>query len=238
MRILILGDSLPFPRPNKGQALRATWPSLLKERLPQCETWLRAHTRFTIIDVLKELGFFTESLTEFDAIVVQTGIVDCAPRPYPHFIAKLIDVCVSMPTYRKIERFTHQRLLWLYRRPWVSESAFSAAAERLVQTAYQHNPTLRVFFIPVAPPTRTIVKSLPGIDTAAERYNAILTAKVKTLSPKFGCQCLTPFDSANSLDVTIDDGHHLSSLGHELIADAIAQAFEPYYATHFNKNHS
>jgi len=238
MRILILGDSLPFPRPAKGQPLRATWPSLLKERLPQSETWLRAHTRFTIIDVLKELGFFTESLTEFDAIIVQTGIVDCAPRPYPHFIARLIDVCVSMPTYRKIERFTHQRLLWLYRRPWVSEGAFSATAERLVQTAYEYNPTLKVLFIPIAPPNRTIVKSLPGIDSAAGRYNEALEAKVKTLSPKFGCQCLNPFYSANPLDVTIDDGHHLSSHGHELIADAIAQALEPHYSAHLNRNHS
>jgi len=238
MRILILGDSLPFPRPTKGQPLGVTWPSLLKERLPQSETCLRAHPRFTITDVLKELGFFTESLVEFDAIIVQTGIVDCAPRPYPHLIAKLLDVCVSMPTFRRIERFTHQRLLWLYRQPWVSERAFADKAERLVQIAFQHNQRLKVLFIPIAPPNRTIATSLPGIAAAAKRYNGALKTKVETLSPKFGCHCLNPFNGANPIDVTIEDGHHLSARGHELIADALVHALEPLLATTINKSHS
>lgn len=227
MRILILGDSLPFPRPTRGQPLKLTWPSLLKDRLPQIDAYLRAHPRFTIIDVLKELGFFAESLADFDAVIVQVGIVDCAPRPYPHLIAKLIEVCVSMPTFRKIEGFTHRRLLWCYRRPWVEEAEFVSAAQHLVEMVFSCNPRLKVIFITVAPPSRTIVELLPGIELAAGRYNAALSKIINKLAPTYGCRLLDPFTGADQLMFTIEDGHHLSGYGHKLIADSLVPALAP-----------
>jgi len=223
MRILILGDSLSLPRPRNGQPLPTTWPILLKEQIPQVELWLRAHTRFTITDVLRELGFFTDSLTEFDALIVQSGIVDCAPRPYPQLVAKLLDAAVGMPTFRKIERFTHEHLLWCYRRAWVSPRAFACSIQNLVHIAHQHNPSLKVIFVPIAPPMRSIVRMLPGIDTAASRYNDIL----RTTAAKLSCVTIDPFSCADPSSITIEDGHHLSCLGHRLVACALTAVFSP-----------
>src|SRR6185312_5176013 len=102
-RILILGDSLPFPRPHKGQPVNVTWPALVKAQLPDADVWLRATPRSCILDVIKEFFFFTDSLPDFDFVVVQTGIVDCAPRPYSRWVYKFFETFLGMAKLRKIE---------------------------------------------------------------------------------------------------------------------------------------
>ena len=223
MRLLILGDSLSFPRPQKGQPLAATWPALLKAGRSDLDIWLRATPRSCILDVLKEFCFFTDSLPEFEVIIVQTGIVDCAPRPYPRWIYKLIETFLGMPALRRIERFAHQNLLWLYNRPWVGAQQFRQSIGQIVRTVHRGNPCTPVLFIPIASPSRTIVQNLPGIDRAAADYNEILRTELARLGPTYSCECLAPFTGVDPLQVTIEDGHHLSVTGHRLIADAIRE---------------
>lgn len=222
MRILILGDSLPFPRPNKGQPLPVTWPALLREQYPECDIWLRATPRSCILDVLKEFAFFTDSLAEFDLIVVQTGIVDCAPRPYPRFVYKLIESFCGMPALRRIERFAHARLRWLYGRPWVSSREFAASIRELVETASERHPGIRSAFVPIASPSRTIVQTLPGVDRAAAEYNGTLARTVSDLK-SLNAILLDPFAGVDPEVITIEDGHHLSRTGHVCIAAAIGR---------------
>ena len=226
MRILILGDSLPFPRPQKGQPVDVTWPALLKAQLPEADVWLRATPRSCILDVIKEFFFFTDSLPDFEVIVVQTGIVDCAPRPYPRWIYKLLETFLGMAKLRKIERFSHDHLLWLHGRPWVGQNSFAKAIRQLAETAHERNPALAPLFVPLAPPTRTSVQTLPDIDRAAAIYNKILERETRELSEKFPCHCVQPFSDSDPFEITIEDGHHLSVTGHRLIADALVTAIK------------
>jgi len=226
VRILILGDSLPFPRPHKGQPVDVTWPTLLKARFPGADLWLRASPRSCILDVIKELFFFTDSLPDFDAIIVQTGIVDCAPRPYPRWVYKSLETFLGMAKLRKIERFAHDHLLWLHGRPWVNERSFASSLRRIVETAHERNPRLVALFIPIAPPTRTIVQTLPGIDHAAAIYNQAMERETSGLAAEYSCQCLQPFADRDPLEITIEDGHHLSVTGHRLIAESLASALQ------------
>jgi lysophospholipase L1-like esterase len=226
MRILILGDSLPFPRPLRGQPIAATWPAILKERLPHADIWLRANPRSCMLDVLRELDFFTDSLGAFDLIVVQAGIVDCAPRPYPRLLYKMLEAAVGMPRLRRIERFAHRRLLWAYGRPWVGPRAFGEAVARLADIAHRANPRSEVIFLSIAPPTRTIAADLRGIDRAAAAYNEVLRREVGRLRETRPCRFVDPFAETDPFRTTIEDGHHLSRLGHHLVADAIVSSIE------------
>jgi lysophospholipase L1-like esterase len=230
VRILILGDSLSFPRPHRGQPVATTWPTLLKAQLPAADIWLRAQPRSCILDVLKELSFFTDSLPDFDVVIVQTGIVDCAPRPYPRWLYKLIETFLGMAKLRRIERFAHEHLLWMYNRPWVGTREFVRAVQEIAATVRQRNPRARTVFIPIAAPSRTIVQSLPGIDHAAAAYNKILLREIAALGSAHSCQCVDPFAQADPFDVTIEDGHHLSVAGHRLIAEALARLLNPAIA--------
>lgn len=226
MRILILGDSLPFPRPHKGQPVDVTWPSLLKAQFPAADIWLRATPRSCILDVIKELNFFTDSLPDFDAIIVQTGIVDCAPRPYPRWIYKLFETFFGMAKLRKIERFAHDHLLWLYGHSWVNDKSFAKIIRQIVATAHERNPALTTLFVPIAPPTRTIVQTLPGIDHSAAIYNGTIERETRVLGDTFRCRCVWPFAESDPFAITIEDGHHLSVVGHRLIADSLAAAIK------------
>ena len=226
MRVLILGDSLPFPRPHKGQPVDVTWPSLIKAQMPGTDVWLRATPRSCILDVIKELFFFTDSLPDFDLIIVQTGIVDCAPRPYPRWIYKFLETFLGMAKLRKIERFSHDHLLWLYGHPWVGQNLFAKAIRQIVETVHERNPALTTLFVPIAPPTRTIVQTLPGIDHAAALYNKILERETRALSEEFPCRCVQPFANSDQFEITIEDGHHLSASGHRLIAEALVASIE------------
>jgi lysophospholipase L1-like esterase len=221
VRILILGDSLPFPRPHKGQPVDVTWPSLIKARIPDADVWLRATPRSCILDVIKEYFFFTDSLPAFDVVIVQTGIVDCAPRPYSRWIYKFLETFLGMAKLRKIERFAHDHLLWLYGRPWVSQNAFVQGIRQIVETTHGKNPALTTLFVPIAPPTRTIVQTLTGIDHAAALYNRIIEREVSALKKEFLCDCVQPFSNRDPFEITIEDGHHLSVVGHRLIAEAL-----------------
>lgn len=219
MRVLILGDSLPAPRPKRGQPLETTWPALLRERRPDLDVWQRARPRSCSIDVLAEFKLFTESLTRFDAIVVQTGIVDCVPRPYPRWFMKVFEVFANFEQVRAFDRAAHKNFLWAYGRPWVSQKAYEANLTRLVREAAAAHPELKVLFVPIAPPTRRLLTEFRGVDQTVARYNETL----RTLAAQHGdsVSTLDPFSRHDPLALTLDDGHHLTCLGHDSIATEI-----------------
>jgi lysophospholipase L1-like esterase len=226
VRILILGDSLPAPRPKKGQPLEKTWPGLLKHALPAADIWQRARPRAGSLDVLAEFKLFTESLDRFDAIVVQTGIVDCVPRPYPLWFLKVIEVFATFEQLRALDRIAHKYCLWLYNRPWASKPRFRENVERLVRESLALNPALKIALVGIAPPTRRILERFQALQASVVAYNAILA----DLSTQYGSRVtyVNPFEKQDPLEITIDDGHHLSTCGHELVANALFEMLVPH----------
>ena len=53
MELLVLGDSLPFRRPQHGVARNATWPYLLRESL-EWQATMRAYGGSTVAQVRAE----------------------------------------------------------------------------------------------------------------------------------------------------------------------------------------
>lgn len=222
MKVLVLGDSLPAPRPRRGLPLETTWPALLREHTPELDVWQRARPRACSIDVLAEFKLFTESLDRFDTVIVQTGIVDCVPRPYPRWFIKIFEIFASFEQLRAFDRAAHQRFLWAWGRPWVPAAEYKANLAQLIREATSANPNLKVVLIPIAPPTRRMLTEFRGIEVIVARYNQIL----RELAVEHGdaVRTLDSFSGQDPLALTLDDGHHLTALGHELIAaDIIGQ---------------
>src|SRR5690348_17066455 len=89
-RALILGDSLGAPRPHRGQTLDVTWPVLLKKSFPQLDVWQRCRAGGMSNEVRKEYNLFSDSIDAFGLVVIQVGIGDCCPRPYPLFLEQFL----------------------------------------------------------------------------------------------------------------------------------------------------
>lgn len=226
-RILILGDSLPCPMPHRGQPLEVTWPALLRQRLPGLDVWHRARPRWCSFDVLAEFGLFTDSLVSFDAVIVQIGIVDCGPRPYPRWLFRLLELFTTYGQMRRLDGIAHRRFLWVYGRPWVTRGQFKANLESLVATAAARNPRLRVAFVPILPPTRRLVRLLPGIAASAARYNEVLRELAR--EHPANAHAVEPYAAHDPHALTLEDGQHLTRLGHELIAAHLAAVlFAPF----------
>lgn len=221
MRILVLGDSLPAPRPRRGQPLETTWPALLRQSGADVDVWQRARPRACSIDVLAEFKLFTDSLSRFDAVVVQTGIVDCVPRPYPRWFIKIFEVFATFEQLRAFDRFAHQRLLWAYGRAWVSRAEYRANLERLIRESISHHPALRILLVPIAPPTRRMLTEFRDLVPTVALYNAVLQQLGRVHGP--AVVTLNPFSGYDPLALTLDDGHHLTCLGHARIAAEISR---------------
>lgn len=225
-RVLILGDSLACPQPRKGQPLEKTWPVLLGYALGGAEIFNRARPRHCLRDVAAELFFFTESLDRFRGVVIQSGIVDCTPRPYPRCLYRLLEILVPRARLRKFERFSHERLLWLYGRPWVSAANFTRLAEELVRTCSASQPGIPVLFVAIAPPTKALSALLPGIGRNVDTYNLALKTAVAALRPQFRCEVVDPYAGHPPEEVTIADGQHMTCESHVRLAGLLRDSLK------------
>lgn len=225
MRILVLGDSLAMPRPRQGQTLDDVWPMRLGERIPGAEVILRARNIATTFEVLQEFGWFSESLDCIDAIVLQVGIVDANPRPFPFLVQRFIAAFASRSVQRWINKHVY-RLKFLPWRPWTSERQFRERIEEILRVSMRSNPRIRIALLKIAPAGGHMVQIIKGSAESVARYNAIIDEI--GAAPEFRA-CLSIADPYSSSplpvnEIIIEDGHHLSKKGHELARDAVASA--------------
>jgi lysophospholipase L1-like esterase len=223
MRILILGDSLSAPRPATGQAIECTWPVLLKQEMPEAEIWYRARIRSTSREVLEELNLFLDSLHFFDAIIVQVGIVDAAPRPYGHAIQRFIWAFGGTTLTKLTNRYAYNLLKLFPGRPWITAARFRSNLETLVEKSALRNKSLRLVLIKIAPPRARILAVAPRIQEYVKKYNQVL-AEVAAANASNFVYLVDPFANGNPSDLVIEDGHHLSELGHKAVTHSIVHA--------------
>jgi hypothetical protein len=126
--LLVVGDSLPLPR--KGDSFAAadpkeTWPQVLSDLLNGESCWVRAQKGHMSLDVLTELHKLNGYLgpQSVGLTVIQCGIVDSAPRAYPHWIQDALDgrwgPVGSRALPRRWKPNRSPRLLRSWGRPWI-----------------------------------------------------------------------------------------------------------------------
>ncbi|PKO98497.1 MAG: hypothetical protein CVU13_10085 [Bacteroidetes bacterium HGW-Bacteroidetes-8] len=214
-RILIIGDSLALPRvhPEKVE-YRETWPELLKNT-GKFEIIQLSIGGGTIVDIFDQLSYYKYFQT--DIIVIQLGIVDCAPRALTQFELKLFQ---SNKLFSLIlSRFLPINFLRRIRNiSYVDLYKFCEFYEKMI-LQFKNCYVINVGILPIP---IDYEKKLAGITKNQFKYNTA----IKSISQKYGCYYID--SELMPLNGIMTDYHHLNSKGHLWIYNSIVKAIDSF----------
>lgn len=162
-----------------------------------------------------------------DILIIQEGIVDCAPRPIPLWFRNMVSV-MPHPIKFRIIRFLHNKRAFLlkngFRHFLVSKEKFGACYRTWLQKASKDFKRIYVFNI--APTTAEIETHSPGLTESINAYNAILT----DIAASGHIPNLTLINIHDLLkqtpsieDYILEDGHHITALAHRIYAQQLIE---------------
>ncbi len=207
--IVILGDSLAYNRPdilNDNQR----WPALLANILPG----YKVNNLSRGLSTSERFRSFDASLLENgDVLVVQIGVVDCAPRMFTRLEHKII---YRMPSFlsKKVIAWFKKKRTQSPDRAYVLPKAF----EENVFMLFEKTKHLPVVYIQILPASNKYIAANPTIAKAIDQYNSI----VDICAQKYPNVHLVNLKSHNIDDCTLDDGYHLNAEGHAIVAELVA----------------
>lgn len=207
MKIQIFSDSLALPRevPEKVY-YEETYPAKLQQEHIVVQFSKGAGT----IDELYEQTFYLKMFSP-DVVIIQSGIVDCGPRPFTKFEEQFFKLNFFTKGIKAIlKRLTKSWLRNLRKVAWTSPKKYKFYCMRFLET-YPNTP---VFAIGILPPRKEYEKQLKGITKRIQQYNEIL-------KEVFGNNFI---DTSDMPDAGImSDHHHMTIIGHQFIYDKIIQ---------------
>lgn len=205
MRIQIFSDSLALPRETPQEVYyEETYPAKLQKDHIVVQYSKGAGT----IDELFGQTFYLKMFSP-DVVIIQTGIVDCSPRPFTKFEEHFFKLNIFTKGIKAIlKRLTKSWLRNLRKVAWTSPKNFRFYCNQFLET-YLNTP---VFAIGILPPREEYEKQLKGITKRIELYNGIL-------KEVFGENYI---DTSDMPDTGImSDHHHMTVVGHQFIYDKI-----------------
>lgn len=201
-KILILSDSLALPRSQPEIcSYENTWPELLKKK-----GFVIQQVSFgggTSADLLSQVSYHKSFNPDY--VVLQVGIVDCAPR----FMTKLeLAIARKMRIFGRILiRILNRRFIKKIRKiTYVTPKEFSYNIQNICKNFY---PT-PVYVIGILNADEKYENLLPGVSRRILEYNKILSAHDLFIS-------VEDFDRSGIMS----DHHHLNKYGHMQIEKKI-----------------
>ena len=185
-------------------------------------------------DIQRLYGDWAEDATYFGEIangimVIQVGIVDCAPRPTPPLIRRGIG---ALPATARapVVRFLHDHRGGLIRAGLVwrrtGPERFRAVLDQWIREASTQFGT--VYVINIAPTTSAMDSHSPGLAGSIVHYNDLIKQVVQSVrSPRIRLVDVFTAIVGEPLGIerriNREDGHHLTSSGHVLVASLILE---------------
>lgn len=200
-KILILSDSLALPREKPESCNYAdTWPFLLKSKFDIHQVSIGGATS----EDLKNQIFY-HKMFEPDIVIIQVGIVDCAPRFATQFELALLN---RIPFFGKfiIKFLKTKQVRKLRKKTYINLNTFEIIIKNI-----QDSFNVPVYFISIINATKDYEKKLPGVTENINRYND----RLKSISKYY--IDLKSFPSQGIMT----DFHHINSYGHSYIYDLI-----------------
>lgn len=202
--ILVITDSLGFPRAEPELVpYEQSYIALLKGEFAQCDFIHQGYGGATIGDLYNRTAYFHHTVRP-DLVIIQSGIVDCAPRALTlveqQIVARL--PLVSGMLVGLVKKYSRQ-MRKARRLTYTPIAAFEACVKQF-EALYA-----KVCWIGILPASSAYEAKLEGIGGNVARYNAVLQQGrfVSTAD----------FDSAD----VMTDHHHLSLAGHRKMADRL-----------------
>lgn len=237
--VRLYGDSLGLPRYQDGIHFSATYAELF------C-AWLRTEQGVKRVSLYNRsqggatapqlARLATEDNSYFgpaapQLLILQCGICDCAPRPVPLGLRRLIGRlpgCLQRPVIRLLHRYRP----WLQRHGCVWRHTDAEPFRRAVTAWIRESAEFAraVFVVNIAPPTQAGEAHSPGLVAGVNEYNKLLQASVASVGSDRVVLVdvhATLLASVGTLERCVNqaDGHHLSMSGHELYFAMLKQHF-------------
>lgn len=233
--LLVYGDSLSLPRGQSAVSVFDTYPELLREK------WgAEGHTRAAVLNrsrggapIEALYSQFVSDSVYFGAetrhiLIVQCGIVDCAPRPVP---PKVKDRIARFPTPLRwaVSRLLHYTRPALLRSGLVWRNTEREAFTQVLQDWLTRAGRIAdsIYVINIAPATAALDRHSPGLAASIEEYNTLIdrvVAAPRAVSVHLIDVYRAILERRDGLRDCVDaDGHHITRAGHRLYADLIAQ---------------
>jgi hypothetical protein len=234
--IRVYADSLGMPRVADGVPWHATYAEELRRDLEsrtghRHSLFTRSRGGATTTDLLDVFGADRFYLGRAGGVLIlQSGIVDCAPRPVPKAVRRLIER-LSPALRRPIVHLlhTHRRTLLRLGPVWrmTSPDAFRAALEQILGHAIEDADTVLV--VNIAPTIDSIERHSPGLGASITEYNELISTVVgSTASDRVKLidvhHAITHDAAPVETFISPSDGHHLTRDGHALYARLLAEA--------------
>ncbi len=203
--VSILSDSLGLPRGGaQPSARRQTWPALVTHGAEIDDVLHIGIGGATVTQLAGQLSYALASSPA--VLVVQCGIVDCAPRALRLWERTALQ---HMPGGRRLSRIIEKRARGLRR---IRDIAFTAPEvfRRTCASVVDRADATQVLWIGIVDAGDEA--QVPGIRARIRAYNDILRA---TVAHRFVDVSSMPAEGVCA------DHHHLTPVGHAFVADVV-----------------
>lgn len=219
--MLLITDSLGAPRSVKGETIiyEQTWVFMFSH-------YMRNHHGFDVISITQNglsaeevLQLTKEKLTLYEAtiIIMQYGIVDCAPRILKEKEIQLLQLLRLSTFVHKILSKHHAFFSKLRNLQYTEIRKFKELIKQVHDIFKKSN--IKVINIPIAPACQGYIRKSPEIMNNILLYNGIL---------KMHCDFFldSAYDNVDLENIFLSDLHHLNQTGHQIIFERLIHNVE------------
>lgn len=206
--ILVFTDSLGLPRDvPELVSYEETYIYKLRQHYLDYEIVSVSIGGADIITLQGQIFYYKNCKPKY--VIVQAGIVDCAPRALTQVESAILN---SNMLLRKVSKKVLKPFLPYLRKKRKKTTTPISVFSHYVELIYNSFSDTNFYWIKIIPAISGYEKLVPGIGMSIEKYNSILENIV-------GNKCIetSDFDHTNIMS----DFHHLSTSGHKLIFDKI-----------------
>jgi hypothetical protein len=226
MNIVIISDSLGFPRPADGITAASSYP-IRVERAIKAENeafnvfhfgWGGATIKQLLPYVNQGIGYLGAG--NLLAVFLQFGVVDSAPRAFlPGEIEELDRVTGINGLFKSQVEANYAQISSLRNFPtYTSEFEFSHYLEEMLKNIREQQPA-GIFHLGIFPCSGEMERFCPTFNShQMPRYNSIIKKTLRSPREEF----MDELVSHDWRALMLGDGQHLNDLGHELVANAIS----------------
>ena len=213
-KVLIIGDSSVPPR--EELSYENTYTAQLR-KLDNCIVEVSAKTGNNSRNIYIDIEPFTLYGFNPDVVILNYGIVDVFPRPYPNMIYRLLSCSGLLPYVDQFFKKTklYYRLGNLFNFKEVCYEDFAKYSEGILQKLLEKNVG-QIIIVGIIRPYKVLLNS-KRVDRDIQRYNDVL----ETLSFKYKEIDYIDIYSDATEDFTIWDGYHYSKKASDYLANKL-----------------
>lgn len=208
-RLVLFTDSLAMPREEPEVTLfEDTYPYLLRKDF---EVFQFSKGGGIIKEFVEQTFYYNQYRP--DKIILQIGIVDCAPRAFSKLEEDIFRSNIVLAKFRSLLSKTKMTKLIrrLRQRSWTKTKDYKRYCEFFVSKF----PNAEVYALSIVPTSPGYEKQVPGISKKIEEYNCILKEVFRQ----------NMIDLSNiPAEGIMSDHHHLTKEGHQYVYKSIIEA--------------